>query len=373
MQNGELGMNKHTGKFAYLKGSSYEIGKQQALEYRESTHAKEIFFREQPDSDKAYLEMKSQIEEYCPGLNEELEGFAEEFGYKPNQLKFYNDAWLIPGGCSLGAILPSKTVDGKTYVLRNYDLSPEISDMRLCTTKVDGRYTHTGFSVSTFGRSEGLNEKGLCVAFASCGMPIGKYPGMREPVVSGLQFMVVVRAVLETCENIEEAVRTVKSMPVGTNMNLLLADTNGEAALVGTYDGVTLVKKAELDYLIATNHGLFPEIESIVPGKLEHSQLRYTILENKFSANGKRTTCEMKELLSTEFPKGLSIHNYKENFGTVHSVLFNLTDRQLECSYGSPLKNKLYKMNVGDHFSKKQIPVEFWNKNYGPDFWRILR
>lgn len=43
MQNGELGMNKHTGKFAYLKGSSYEIGKQQALEYRESTHAKEIF------------------------------------------------------------------------------------------------------------------------------------------------------------------------------------------------------------------------------------------------------------------------------------------------------------------------------------------
>lgn len=52
--------------------------------------------------------MRSQIEEYCPGLNEELEGFAEGFGFEPNQLKFYNDAWLIPGGCSLGAISPKK-------------------------------------------------------------------------------------------------------------------------------------------------------------------------------------------------------------------------------------------------------------------------
>lgn len=74
-------------------------------------------------------------------------------------------------------------------------------------------------------------------------MPIGKYPGMREPAVTGLQFMVIVRAVLETCKNIEEAVYAVKNMPVGTNMNLLLADANGEAALVGTYDGVKAVKK----------------------------------------------------------------------------------------------------------------------------------
>ena len=41
-------------------------------------------------------------------------------------------------GCSLGAILPGKMADGKTYVLRNYDLSPDISDMRLCTTRVEG-------------------------------------------------------------------------------------------------------------------------------------------------------------------------------------------------------------------------------------------
>ncbi|MBD8499777.1 C45 family autoproteolytic acyltransferase/hydolase [Paenibacillus arenosi] len=366
-------MNMYTGKFAYLIGSSYELGEQQALEYAEHAHVKEIFFTEQSVSNSTYLEKRSQFAKYCPGLNEELEGFAKGFGRDPQQLKFYNDGWLIPGGCSIGAILPRKMVDGKTYVIRNYDLSPDISDMRLCTTKVNGKYTHTGFSVSTFGRSEGLNEKGLCAAFASCGMPIGHYPGMRAPATAGLQFMVIVRAVLERCKNVEEAVYAVMNMPVGTNMNLLLADSNGDAALVGTYDGVKVVKKAEQDYLLATNHGLFSEIEALELGKLEQSQLRYDILENKCSNSGKRAVGEIKELLSTEYPKGLTVHNYNEKFGTVHSILFNVTDGQLEFSFGSPLQNTSYTLQVGEHFAKTEIPVELSNKNYGAGFWRIIR
>ncbi|MFD1412253.1 C45 family autoproteolytic acyltransferase/hydolase [Oceanobacillus jeddahense] len=365
-------MSDYTGTFIFLEGSSYEIGEKQALEFCENPHAKKLFFSESPDSDKTYLEMRAQIEEYCPGLNEELEGFAKGFGFEPDQLNFYNDAWLIPGGCSLGVISPRKMVDGKTYLVQNYDLSPEISDMRLCSTKVRGRYTHTGFSVSTFGRSEGLNEKELCVAFASCGMPIENYPGMREPVSTGLQFMVIVRSLLETCKNTEEAVYAIKNMPVGTNMNLLIADVGGESALVGTYDGVKLVKKTDMDYLMATNHGLFPEIRNLEQGQLDQSLQRYKVLENNFSAKGKLSVSEIKELLLKEFPEGVSIHNYKENFGTVHSVLFNLTDRKLEFSFGSPIQNSVYKINVGEAFLKRRFPVQCKSESYGTDFWRIV-
>lgn len=368
-----ISMKTNTGQFAFLQGSSYEIGQQQAGEFQNNPFAKSLFFTEKLISNNTYFEMKAQIEQYCPGLNKELEGFAEGFGYAPEQLNFYQNAWLIPGGCSLGAILPGKMADGKTYVLRNYDLSPNISDMRLCTTNVEGKYTHTGFSVSTFGRSEGLNDKGLCVAFASCGMPIGNYPGMRPPVVPGLQFMVIVRTLLENCKNVEEAIYTVNNMPIGTNMNLLIADASGDAALIGTYDGVREIKRAELDYLIATNHGLFPTIQEKEPGKLEHSQLRYDILEKKCKENGKRSIDEIQELLLTEFPKGLAVHNYKEGFGTVHSILFNLTDLQLEFSFGSPLQNQVNKIGVGDNFAKTQIPVEFCNKSYGTEFWKIIK
>ncbi|MBY7141865.1 choloylglycine hydrolase [Virgibacillus sp. NKC19-3] len=365
-------MSDYTGTFIFLEGSSYEIGEKQALEFWENPQAKKLYFGESPDSDKAYLEMRAQIEEYCPGLNEELEGFAKGFGLEPNQLNFFNDAWLTPGGCSLGVVSPRKMIDGKTYLVRNYDLSPEISDMRLCSTKVKGRFAHTGFSVSIIGRSEGLNEKGLCVAFASCGMPIGNYPGMREPASSGLQFMVIVRAILETCKNTEEAVYAIKNMPVGTNMNLLIADAEGEAALASTFDGVKLVEKTDMDYLTATNHAVFPEIQNLEQGKLNQSLQRYKILESTFSAKGKRSVREIKELLLKEYPEGVSVHNYNENFGTVHSVLFNLTDRQLDFSFGSPLQNSLYKINVGESFPKSQVPVQCKSESYGMDFWSIV-
>ncbi|MBB4826552.1 putative choloylglycine hydrolase [Sporosarcina luteola] len=366
-------MAAYIGTFAYLEGEPNAIGKQQALEFRESVQCKESLISRQPTCEKEYRKRKSLLEEYCPGMNEELEGFAKEMGCQPHQLTYYTDSWLTPGGCSLGAILRNKMEDNKTYMLRNYDLTPDISDLRLCTTKVKGKYTHTGFSVSTFGRSDGLNEKGLCVAFASCGMPIGHHPGMRAPAVDGLQFMVVVRTLLETSKNIQEAIYALNNMPIGTNMNLLMADANGEAALVGTYDGIKTVKKTEMDYIVATNHGLFPEIERLEQGKLEQSEIRYQLIEDKLSTADKISTCGLKELISTEYPEGLTVHNYKEHFGTVHSILFNLTDRQIEFSFGSPVQNSFYKMNVGEHFPNREIQVEFENKSYGPEFWRLVR
>ncbi len=60
---------------------------------------------------------------------------------------------------------------------------------------------------------------------------------MKKPGVKGLQFMVIVRALLENCKDVEEGISYLKDMPIGTNMNLLLADVNGNAALIETYGG----------------------------------------------------------------------------------------------------------------------------------------
>ncbi|MEH7463152.1 C45 family peptidase [Bacillus thuringiensis] len=185
--------------------------------------------------------------------------------------------------------------------------------------------------------------------------------------------MVIVRALLENCKNVEEGICYLEDMPIGVNMNLLLVDANGQAALYETYDGAKSVKKTDHDYLIATNHALFPEIENLEIGRLVHSQIRFNVLERKFSAIGKRSVGELKKLISTEFPEGLSVHNYKENFGTVHSVLFNLTDCQLEFSFGSPVQNKKYKIGVGNSFLKTSIPIIFQNREYGTDFWRVSK
>lgn len=359
---------------SFLEGNSYEIGRKQGEEIKKIQNAKDVFILSEPIDTAKVKDMKKRMNQYCPGLIEEIQGFADSLNVRPNYLKFFDEALLQPGGCSLGAILPSKTNDSKTYVIRNYDLSPAISDMRICTTKVKGKYSHIGFSVSYFGRSEGLNEKGFCVAFASCGMPIGKHPGMKKPSIEGLQFMVIVRALLENCKDVEEGISYLEDMPIGTNMNLLLVDANGNAALLETYEGERAVKRADnkSDFLIATNHALIPNISRKENGMLEQSKVRYDLMENNLKSNDFISKNNLRNLTLKEYPEGLTVHNYKQNFGTVHSILFDLDAKQLEFSFGSPIQNKIYKLTVGEAFPSFDSNVFIKNTDYGPNFWRVI-
>lgn len=361
--------------FSFLEGSNYEIGRKQGEEIKNNHNALRTILSNQPIYELDLKEKKERIDEYCPGLNEEIQGFADALNVKTSHLNFYNETWLQAGGCSLGTILPTKTVDQKTYVLRNYDLSPAICDMRICTTKVKGRYRHTGFSVASFGRSEGLNEEGFCVAFASCGMPVGNHPGLKKPVTQGLQFMVIVRALLENCKDVNEAIDYVKDMPIAANMNLLLADANGNASLLETYDGKKHIKNVEREngFLIATNHAVIPEIMQIENGKLEHSEIRYNLLRSNLESKNSITKSELQQLLLQEYPNGLTVHNYNEHFGTVHSILFNLNDKQLDFSFGSPIDNEIYQLKVGEKLSAGEFQVNIKNNYYGRDFWRLVR
>ncbi|GIN94381.1 choloylglycine hydrolase [Siminovitchia terrae] len=360
--------------FSFLEGNSYEIGRRQGEEIKKIPNAMNVVLLPEPIDEAKFKDMEKLMNQYCPGLIEELQGFADSLNVKPSYLNFFDEALLQPGGCSLGAVLPSKTNDSKTYVLRNYDLSPAISDKRLCTTKVKGKYSHTGFSVSYLGRSEGLNEMGFCVAFASCGMPVGKHLGMKKPIIKGLQFMVIVRALLENCKNVEEGISYLEDMPIGTNMNLLLADANGNAALIETYDGERAVERVnnKSEFIIATNHALFPNISRKENGMLEHSRVRYDLMENNLKSNDFISKNHLRSLTLKEYPEGLTVHNYKQNFGTVHSILFDLDAKQLEFSFGSPIHNKICKLTVGEALPYFDLNVFIENTDYGPNFWRII-
>jgi len=312
------------------------------------------------------------LEEYCPGLQAELEAVADSLNVECRALKFFDEGFLEPGGCSVAAILPSKSTDRKTYVLRNYDLSPEISDMRLCSTKVRGKYSHSGFSVSFFGRSEGINGRGLAVAFASCGIPVGDHPGMKRPVVRGLQFGIIVRALLENCKDVEEAIVYLRDMPIGTNMNLLMADRQGHAALFETYDGQRAIKRAdrETGYISATNHVVLQGIQEC--GTLRQSKVRYDRIHQMLGGSHTVSKKELRELTLKEFPDGITVHNYRQNFGTVHSLLLNLQDGELEFTFGSPIQNELYRLKTGGRFPYREVKVRLPDGEYGPDFWAVM-
>ena len=155
---------------------------------------------------------------WCPGLTQELAGFADALGCAPEQVLYYGMTWLTPR-CSHLALLPSMTASGHPMAARNYEFNDEAEDFTVIKTRITGKYTHIGTSVLGIGRDDGINEMGLTVTVSSSGFPVGPLPEMRRPAVAGLQFWAVVRTLLENCRDVKEALSMLKDMPVAYNLH----------------------------------------------------------------------------------------------------------------------------------------------------------
>jgi predicted choloylglycine hydrolase len=325
-----------------LKGDAYQIGKTQAeaIKYIPqfvgflSSGAGKF-------SDEQYRQVSSQMEYFCPGINEEMQGFAEGLGIPLVDLVYYAYTYLPKGKCSHFALLPSRTKEGKMLIGRSYEFGVETEDMRLCTMHVNNKYAFIGSSLIFFGFTEGMNEHGLVVTMTAGGMPVGLEPGMRTPIQDGFQFWFVVRAVLERCKTVDEAVRLIMEIPTCGNPNLLVADKSGEAALIEVFGDHKAVKKIDAqssDQMIAsTNHYTLPEMLAFRDPIWVNSQTRYDAIQSRLGGSQKVNYETIKSLLSDEYPKGLACHYYEEWFGTLRSMIFDPQAGEIEMCFGSPV------------------------------------
>lgn len=373
MRGGNV-MYEVKGYFSSLKGSHYDIGKQQGEFVKNHPYLIPQFIQQEHlVSDNYWTESRNILNQYCPGINEEIEGFCEVLKIPARNLMYYYQT-LLKAGCSHCVVLPKKTDSKHTYVLRNYDLSPKIDDMRFCSTHVEGAYVHNGFSTFYFGRTEGVNEHGLAVTFSACGQPVGNIEGLRKPVLSGLQCFAVIRVLLEKCKNVQEAISLVDEMPIASNINLIVADPL-DAARIEIFDGfksITTIDEENQDFIVSTNHAISLSVQKLNNRRLEQSTNRYYTLYEHLKRNEQVSMDSLKELVEREYPTGLTVHNYEEWFGTLHSVLFDLHNRTMNICFGSPLFNDWYSLKVGGSLSFSQINVKFNNKTY-TDFWREER
>ncbi|PDZ04780.1 choloylglycine hydrolase [Bacillus cereus] len=359
------------GYFSSLKGSHYDIGKQQGEFVKNYPYLIPQFIeQEHLVSDNYWTESRNILNQYCPGINEEIEGFCEVLKIPSKHMMYYYQT-LLKAGCSHCVVLPKKTDSKHTYVLRNYDLSPKIDDMRFCSTHVEGAYVHSGFSTQYFGRTEGVNEHGLAVTFSACGQPVGNIEGLRKPVLNGLQCFAVIRVLLEKCKNVQEAKLLIDEMPIASNVNLIVADSL-DAARIEIFDGyksITTIEEESHDFIVSTNHAISVPIQKLNNRRLEQSTNRYHILYDHLNRNEEVSIESLKGLVEKEYPNGLTVHNYEEWFGTLHSVLFDLHNRTMNICLGSPLLNDWYSLEVGESLPFSEMNVKFKNKTYA-DFWR---
>ncbi len=372
--NDRLTVHNVTYAHSVLEGTAYEVGKLQGENLGRNPEAAKFFTSPLPErGPMTPQESEAALKFFAihfPGLNEEIHGFADALGARPEQVVYYAFTYQAGGHCSHFAVLPSLSVDGHVRVGRSYEFNHTQTDMRLVTTRVQGYAAHTGFSEVLFGRDDGLNEHGLCVTM-SAGAPMAP----TEP--GGCMFWALVRTVLDRCATVDEAIDLVQSIPISFNLNLILADRSGQAALMEIACSHRAVKRIGAgtpeQMIIATNHYNQPEMKPYDLGRMWNSMLRYRAVQTRLEAMGSQVTPQgMRAILSDLIPQGVCCHHYTDYLGTLWSEVIDVTGGTLEVCFGAPTHNPWHTFDLHSPAGLTEYPVQLPDRQADPSFWRRL-
>jgi predicted choloylglycine hydrolase len=331
-----------------LDGTSYEIGKRIGTLLRNKYEGFVSFLTSgnlnpQRLGFNNFQEMQELYEECCPGISDEIQGFADSLNVQTNKIIFYGFPFSLQQNCSHMVALSSITNNNHVLVGRSYEWNHNEEDLILFTTKVREKNAHIGFSNLLLGRYEGFNANGLCITSSGGG-------AYNAPIKNkkGIFFSLAIRSVLENCVTVEAGIDLLQDLPVFSSSNFILAEKKGKAALIECLDSEYSIKEINCEtssYLISTNHYTLPEKikynKYVNNWLLLNSKTRYERIKSEFNSDMPSISQDtMKNILSNEIPNGVCAYYHKDCFGTLWSMIFDLTDETVEISFGPPSHNK---------------------------------
>jgi predicted choloylglycine hydrolase len=356
-------------QFSSVHGTAQEIG--QKIGQRVQQHPEAIHGMVLTDQEPAPQQIPP-YKDYFPEMYEEMQATAETLQVPLNKLRYTAVSYLKSGYCSQFAIPAQKTNAGNPLIARNYEFMDQMDDMNIIHHQGTTTYAHIGSMMLWFGLYDGINDQGLAMSMSAGGIPVGEK--MLPPFNDGFQFWTVMRAVLDHCKNIEEAIDLVKNTPHCGNPVYMLADPSGTLARVEVAGLKTAVKivepQSESDWLIATNHMQnFAKSEVNIPA-FKNSFTRYNYIENYLQNNENISEENLQQFLDQTYPDGLCCNYYQEGFGTLRSMIFNPAERSIRVRFGSPQLNKWHTIKVGEpkvetietQVIDEKAPINFWDK-----------
>lgn len=369
-------MQESFARTLLLSGSSYEIGFSIGKIVATIPPLKAVHSSDMRLNKEDATLVQSIFDDWCPGLNEEIHGFADALGIAPEHMTYYAMTYLIPR-CSQLAIMPGLSENGHVLMARSFEFHNEMEDFMLVKTSPKDRYSHIGSSVFTCGRDEGINEHGLGVTMSSCGIPVGAPEFMRKPQLKGLHYWAVVRALLENCKNVNESLLYLKDMPIAFNINLIIADREGHAALFESLDGRSAFRQIgssdKQSYLCATNHVLLDTLKSFEPEVLNNSINRLKTIQAFVEKRQSITLDDLKTLLLTQYPNGLCCHDYESFFGTTKSMIMDLNDGTINVCWGGQQENDWRTYNFEEPFEDTIQTVHIQQESMEPEFFAMKK
>ncbi|WP_238651727.1 C45 family autoproteolytic acyltransferase/hydolase [Paenibacillus piscarius] len=363
------------------EGTHYEVGR--ALGAHHKHHPAMLAFMSSPFMGAAPLlpsaaeKAMESFQKYCPGLNEEIQGFADETGIAAADVVFYY-AYFQPSGHCTQAAYRTGAASGKrshTYHMRNYDFGWEdepYNQLLLSTTRVKGKPAHIGFALQLFGRYDGMNEEGLTVTTTS---------GRMRPEMSGEGFVFpgVVRTLLDHCATTEEAVSLMRDMPISDYRNFLISDAAGNVALIETAGMDKEIQTSPAgsagQLILSANHYTLPSMQAHNQQVMENSRKRYEVLQSAL-AGGSMTNNPvdaMKAAAGLEYPQGICCHHYNEGFGTLWSMVCDNTAREAHICFGSPQLNGWRTFGFHDPAGLREYEAVLPDRPSAAGFWDHVR
>jgi predicted choloylglycine hydrolase len=314
-----------------LKGNHYEMGKHYGEILYNSGQNFNDFIKLNNEQIKFGKEAIELYEKTLPDIMMEVKGLAD--GSKTDYFKMAT--WLITmygfgdiKGCTCFAF----NDNGKTILCRNSDMYPELKKTSESVLYMpENGYKFLGNTTSFIQIEDGINEHGLAVGMNFL---------LTKKYKAGINTGFLIRAILEKCKNIKEAINYIKSVPICSTQNIILADKEGKIAVIEV-SPEKVVERYSQDYIVSTNH--------FITDEMKNEFLK--VEDNWYLTNDRYNTCikALKEKnKDVDFAISLAsgrkgfICQYEKslNFDTLWSSIYDLKELKIFRAEGNPSKTK---------------------------------
>jgi predicted choloylglycine hydrolase len=315
-----------------VKGAYYEMGYSYGtILYRHGFRVPEQSTQKLDFGDKCEKEVKL----FFPEILEEIRGFAAACHASYQQLAALI---LCVGVSSPEAACSIFATFNRSNVMfgRNYDFYYSFRDkIESCLTCPRDGYWSVGQSDIFVGREDGINEKGLAIGMTAVA------PKNPKP---GVGFAIATRYVLDKCAAVAEAVEALSHVRFLTTNNYVLADRDGNLAVVEAGPDRIRVRRPKdgNEFVVCTNHFLHSdmlELENRKERPLDSVNRYDTIYDMLRRHDGRIDAKEAQKLLSNHDGHVCS-HVNSIQLGTLWSIIATLSDLEVFRAEGHPCRTK---------------------------------
>jgi predicted choloylglycine hydrolase len=291
------------------------------------------------------------LKQYFPEVSDEIKGVTDISGID-NELF---TAWMMCMGCCMynldtdqnaeirGCTAFSFEQNGDIYYGRDNDLPPFLKEVSKSILYKPDNENHFLLNTSSFiNGEEGINNHGLVIAMTFVLSRL-------EEIKPGFNSVFIVRYLLEKCKTVDEALKSLKELPIASNCNIIMVDVSGKMIIAECTPERIEIRKPKDNgngrkFIITVNHFTSEKMKQYSPIDCEYlSDIRYKTAYNTLSKENEKDGVKLsKDLLSGKY--GFMCQYKKElNFDTVWSSVFNLKSGEVFRAEGNPCKTKYIK------------------------------